>query len=415
MKRRVLQIEEWGRVRAALSAREKEALQARAQVWQLQNNLSAPPLWFEGTQGEWLRTRSYVGVLETDAITLEIWPKLEAEDSSRQSSRSVVMRNFLWLLEAADADIKIADEAQLRSAPLEFFDVIALLFARRLLAELQNGLPLEYHNHADDLPLVRGRINFAQQATRNWDRSDQIACVWDEVSADTPLARLLKCACRLLLQRVQNRRVMALLHDCMAHLEGAADLTARAAINEKVVFNRHNEGLQSSALFALRLLENVAYEIAAGAAPGLTFLVNMNVVFEHYTQAALRAYFGVAIAAQHEVGALLRLPRPAISQRADFRWRIKDQLWLGDAKYKMPGTSKNALPDANDVRQITVYGEIEQRNRGSLPHLALLYPFIEGEFVTKPLRAWNEAALFLIPVHLCPPQRRLREALPEGL
>ena len=411
MKRRVLQIEEWGRVRAGLSALEKTALQARALAWTQQNHLGAPPLWFEGAQGEWLRTRNYVGVLETNAITLEIWPKLETKDTSRQS----VMRNFLWLLEAADSDIKVADEAGLHSAPLEFFDVISLLFARRLLVELQNGLPLEYQSHADDLPLVKGRINFARQATRNWDRRDKTACVWDGVTADTALTRLLKCACRLLRQRVQNRRAITALQDCLAHLEEAADVTPRAALSEAISFNRHSEGLRSSGLFARRLLENAAYEMAAGAAPGLSFLIDMNVVFERYVRAALRAHFGVPITAQHEVGGLLQLPRPAIAQRADFRWLAKNggksQLWLGDAKYKTP----NTLPEADDVRQITVYGEIEQRKRGALPHLALLYPFIEGEFQVKALRAWNEATLFLIPVHLCPPQRRLHKALPAEL
>jgi 5-methylcytosine-specific restriction enzyme subunit McrC len=411
MKRRVLHINEWGRVRADLNAREKNALQAKAEAWRIQNQLSAPPLWFEGTQGEWLRVRSYVGVLETESITLEIWPKLDGEDSSRES----VMGNFLWLLEASQTEIRTADEAGLRSAPLEFFDVIALLFARRLLVELQEGLPVEYRGYADDLPLVRGRIHFARQATHNWDRSDQTACVWDEVSADTQLARLLKCACDYLMKRVRNARARAMLADCLTHLEEAASVTPREALRESIVFNRHTEHLRFSVSFAQRLLENAAYDMAAGTAPGLTFLLDMNAVFEHYVQAALRAHFGVAIATQQEVGTLLQLPRKAIAQRADFRWKAKGQLWLGDAKYKTPGALQNAAPDANDVRQITVYGEIEHRKRGTLPHLALLYPFVEGEFAIKETRTWNNAVLFLVPVHLYPLQHRLREVLPADL
>jgi 5-methylcytosine-specific restriction enzyme subunit McrC len=407
MKRRVLQIEEWGRVRADLSAREKNALQAKAQAWQQQNQLSAPPLWFEGTQGQWLRTRSYVGILETDFLTLEIWPKMETNDQAPHS----VMKNFLWLLEVAESEVDVAYEAQLHAAPLEFFDVISLLFSRRLLHKLQDGLPLEYQSRADDLPLVRGRIQFARQATRNWDRRDQTACAWDEMSVDTPLARLLKCACRLLSQRVRNRRAVVLLNDCLAHLGEATDVTPRVALSEVIAYNRHSESLRNSALFARRLLESAAYEMVAGSAPGFTFLVNMNTVFEHYVRAVLQAHFGVAIAAQHQVGTLLWEPQQAIAQRADFRWQTKENLWLGDAKYKVPYT----LPDANDVRQVTVYGEIEQRKRGALPHLALLYPFVEGEFQIKATRAWNNAALFFVPVRLSPPNRRLREAFPDGL
>ena len=403
MKRRALQIYEWGRVRADLNAREKSALQTRAQVWQQQNNLSAPPIWFEGAQGEWLRARNYVGVLETENIALEIWPKLDNENATRQS----VMRNFLWLLEVANPPLLRDDEAHLQSAPLEFFDVLTLLFARRLLPQLQDGLPLEYQQHSDDLPLVRGRIHFARQLTKNWNRRDLVACLWDELQADTPLARLLKCACHLLLHRVRHPRAAALLDDCLNLLTDASDLTPRAALRETIVLNRHTQGFDFCAAFARRILENAAYEMAAGEAPGFCFLLDMNAVFEDYTRAALGAHFEVFVSSQHQVGALLRAPRVAITQRADFRWRAGQKLWLGDAKYKI-----NSLPDADDVRQITVYGEIEHRNNNSLPHLALLYPFIGGEFKTQISRTWNEALLFLVPVHLCPPNRNLRAALP---
>ncbi len=408
--RRVLQINEWGRVRCDLNAREKSALQARARAWQLQNNLSAPPLWFEGAGGEWLRARHYVGMLEADNITLEIWPKLDNENASRHN----VMRNFLWLLEVANSNLKSADEAQLQNAPLEFHDIFALLFARRLWPELQDGLPVEYQSQSNDLPLVRGRIHFVRQLTKNWDRRDQIACVWDELQVDTPLTRLLKCACKLLASRVQNPLASSLLDDCLNHLSDAADSSPREVLRETISFHRHTQRFAFCAAFARRILENVAYEMTAGDAAGFSFLLDMNAVFEDYTRAALQAHFGTFVSFQHEVGALLRAPRAAISQRADFRWRVQNQsqnhTWLGDAKYKTP----TALPDADDVRQITVYGEIEGRKNQVLPHLALLYPFGGGAFEVKISRAWNDALLSLVPVDLCPPNRNLRAALPEN-
>ncbi len=279
MKRRALQIYEWGRVRADLSAREKSALQARAQVWQRQNNLSAPPLWFEGAQGEWLRARNYVGVLEAENIALEIWPKLDSESNSENASRQSVMHNFLWLLEVANPPLHSADEAHLQNAPLEFFDVLTLLFARRLLPQLQDGLPLEYQQRNGDLPMVRSRIDFSRQLTRNWNRRDQIACVWDELQTDTPLARLLKCACHLLLSRVRHSRAAVLLEECLNLLNDAADLTPRVALRETIIFNRHTERFDFCAAFARRVLENVAYEMAAGKAPGFCFLLDMNCGF----------------------------------------------------------------------------------------------------------------------------------------
>jgi 5-methylcytosine-specific restriction endonuclease McrBC regulatory subunit McrC len=417
MTRRVLQIYEWGSLRTDLTAPEKAALQARAQSWQLQNNHVAPPFWFEGAQGEWLKARNYVGVLEAGEIALEIRPKLDAANEGEQSA----VGNFLWLLEAAQSVneepiISFVDPARLRNAPLDFFDVIAFLFARRLLPELEDGLPLNYQSHSGDLPLVRGRVNFARQLTRHWDRRDKTACVWDELNADTTLARVLKGACRLLRRRVRHPRTAALLEECLALLTDVEDSSPGSLLREEINFNRHTERFSFCVALARRLLENAAYQMAAGETPGLSFLLDMNAVFEDYVRAALQAHFRAPVSAQHEVGALLQLPRPTIAQRADFRWFAKErnELWLGDAKYK----NNSGLPDADDVRQITVYGEMERRklksgaSQNPLPHLALLYPFAGGEFKAQISRAWNDASLYFVPVHLRPPGYDLRAALP---
>lgn len=413
MARRILQIEEWGRVRLDLNASEKRALQAGAQRWQDKNGLTAPPFWFEGAQGEWLRARNYVGVLEAGEWLVEIWPKLDGESSSRHD----VLRNFLWILEVANPPLKQFDEAFLQRASLEFFDVFALLFARHLLPELQEGLPLHYQNYRENLPLVRGRIQFSEQLSRHWDRRDKITCSWDELQVDSLLMRLLKCACSLLKARVQNFRAAELLNDCLGYFVEVAELSPREVLREEIIFNRHTERFQFCAAFARRLLENAAYEMTAGAVPGFSLLLDMNAVFEDYVRAALQTHFQTSVSSQHPVGALLNAPRTAIAQRADFRWRTAQHLWLGDAKYKVSTTARTSTPDADDVRQITVYGEIEARKNQETPHLALLYPFNassdnDSEFRVKVSRAWSGSLLFWVPVKLCPPQRNLRAALP---
>jgi hypothetical protein len=74
-------------------------------------------------------------------------------------------------------------------------------------------------NQRDDLSLVRDRIEFARQATVLFGRLNIIACTWDELTPDTPLARLLRCATELLLNRVRLPVAAADLRDALAILE----------------------------------------------------------------------------------------------------------------------------------------------------------------------------------------------------
>jgi 5-methylcytosine-specific restriction endonuclease McrBC regulatory subunit McrC len=266
---------------------------------------------------------------------------------------------------------------------------------------------------------VRERIDFARQLTRQWDRRDVIACRYAEFLADTPMARLLKCACTMLAPRVAHRRALSLLNECLDLLHEAAAVSPREALSARVA---HSERFALSCEWARRLLQSVAYAPQVGSVPSLVFLIDMNVLFEAYVRAALRAYFEVPIAAQTEIGALLRAPRQ-IAQRADFRWSANGQSWLGDAKYKFDAPNIVPRPSADDVRQITVYAEIARRSAenttpNSLPNLALFYPFIGAtEIAALRLTAWNEASLFAVPVRVLPLRNgrfNLRAALPNG-
>jgi len=158
----------------------------------------------------------------------------------------------------------------------------------------------------------------------------------------------------------------------------------------------------------------------------------MNQVFEAYVRAALEARFGVRVTEQKFLGTLLNLPAGGIHQKADFFWESSSSggdTWIADAKYKhLARGSRDSLrfrdieaadeenedpapggPRAgqvlspDDVRQLTVYAELFQRqvSNAGLPGLMLVYPFVgTGEFVTDHVPAWNGSPFWLVPLRV---------------
>lgn len=443
-----IRVSEWSRVRCAdLSKETRREIDAAAEAWREQNGLPASPLSFAGPDGEHLCARQYVGVVEGNNTLIEIFPKLdasllEANDDELLSPSAIldsVMRNLLWMLEVAEYHHLVeAHSAHLEEAPTSFFDLFAFLLGRNLLPELERGVAHTYITLEDNLKRVRGRILLCEQVTRNWNRCDRMRCTWDEFTANTPVNRLFKCACRFLSKRVNYLEATRLLLDCEALLSEVDDVSASDALRDiaNLRFDRSMERFKTAFDLARRLLAGIGHDLGAGSANTFVFLLDMNRVFESYVHAVLESYFQVTVEEQKPLGNLLRVQPGGICQFADYFWRDSSGGWIGDAKYKHLARGRylplrfadlegkenepeqaqlagHVLSSA-DVRQLTVYAELFRLREQSAapPQLMLLYPFVGPSTESQPDRvtAWNGSVFWLMPV-LVKAQNAPRDAI----
>jgi 5-methylcytosine-specific restriction enzyme subunit McrC len=391
-----------------------------------------------------MTARQYVGVVEVGDASIEIYPKLDAAlldvaDNSPvplEASGSV-LGNLLWLMEIADGTPAEADTAGLTETPTTFLDLFALLLARNLRAELGRGIPRRYEVWEDDLHTVRGRVRIGEQVARNWNRFDKVACAWDEFTPDIALNRVFRCACRFLHRQVGGAEARRLLGDCLEMLDDVEDISVPAALavaHGLHHFDRTMERFRLTFDLAARLLAGTGHALQTASAETFVFLVDMNDLFERYVHVLLEARLGVTVRRQQPVWFLLpHLGKGRIAQRPDFYLVDRQQaVWIGDAKYKHlakaqerslffaavvedeVGEDVGAAPagrllSPDDVRQITVYAELDRLDRlmkGTLSaerraRLMLLYPFVGGgKFEATRTEAWNGSNFALVPVRV---------------
>lgn len=436
----VLRLCEWSKVRVSTelwTSERRMALSLAAESWRRANHLPQAPLSWSGVDGCVLEANRYAGVVQIEGATVEIYPKLDAHLLERTAPDEGLARSVLssltWMMDAANfGDAIDAQTATLGTAPLEFADVWAWLFARSLRAQLQLGLASAYIAHQDDVMAVRGRIQIARQVSQNWNRFDRVACAWDEWTPDTVLNRVLKCACRVLARRVSHPVTRGLVFDCLFLLDEVREVAPEAALHAaaRLVHTRATERFRLSFSFARRILQGSGPALGAGGEDTFVFLVNMDKVFEAFARAVIEARFDAVIAEQKDLGTLLDLRTGGIRQKADLHWRSSDGTpWIADAKYKhLAKDSENALdffdgeteeragrklsPDG--VRQVGVYAELfrRQNKRAALPQLMILYPFVgKGRFCVSRCQMWNGTQLSLVPLCVTP-RANLRHCSP---
>lgn len=417
--REVIRLPEWSeRSVANLTPGERLEIQQSAQLWAQENRLPAPPLTFSGANGESLCTRNFVGAVEAGGHSIEIYPKLDR--SLIGHSRAIlpmqsrtVMASLMWMLEVAQhEEIFEADVASLQSAPSSFLDLWAKLLVRHLSRELESGVARAYCPQEDNATTVRGRILFGQHITHNFNRPDRAYCRWDEFSADRPLNRVLKCACKFLGDRVNDPETRRLLFVCITILDEVQDVDVATALREaeRIVWDRSMQRFQLPFKLAVRLLQSIGHESFHGGQQTYVFLLDMNQVFEDYVHAVLERVHQVPVTEQKRIGTLFKSPN-RIAQKPDFYWKKRDgSVYIADSKYKPffdwhsddgNGDIGSEYFEPNDVRQLICYGLMDPAPPEKIT-LQIIYPFAGEGPLPKPIRKQTFKGMMLeaVPIRV---------------
>ena len=221
-----------------------------------------------------LKAGQVVGILAIPGRTVEILPKIDGEDGA--------VRKALIRMLAVAHDLRVADGelAALDTQRRDLLELLARLFADRLLAAVRRGLPRRYTPREDDLRMLRGRLDVTRQLTRLAVRPDRLACRFDELSEDTPLNRVLKAAVVRLARLVRSAANLRSLAELAARFEAVGD--SLRPLREPVRLDRTNTAFHDLHTLARLFLADEWQSTASGKASGFALLFPMNALFEKF-------------------------------------------------------------------------------------------------------------------------------------
>jgi 5-methylcytosine-specific restriction enzyme subunit McrC len=291
--------------------------------------------------GAWdLAASHYVGVVQAGQTEVRITPK-------------VPMRNLLFLLGYARDPSGWREIEALFEEVEDLVPALATAFEFQTRRALRQGVLKGYVTLDEALPLVRGRIRSSDQMVRRRGVPLPVELTFDEFSPDILENRMLLTATRVLLGL---HGLPPFLRPRLKHLasrfDGVTSLAVRRPV-PTVVFTRLNERYRAALTLAALILQGRATGDEVGTRQAVSFLFDMNRVFEDFMTAALSPHLtdrGVRVEAQSanyldEAG--------KISIRPDLSWWSGPRcLGVADIKYK--SLSLADLPNP-DVYQLLAY------------------------------------------------------------
>jgi len=287
-----------------------------------------------------------------------------------ESRPKIPLRNVLYLMSVAYEQPALLDETADFTEFEDMLEVVAAFFAAMVEERLRLGLYRAYVEKEDNLPVVRGRITFAEDARRNFALRHRTYCRFSEFDWDVPENQVIRQVVRLLAGwdfkpalRIRLGRLDAILDEVMPGTMAPADV-------RRFRYHRLNAAYQPLHRLCELFLAGSSAAEGEGDALFQGFLVDMNQLFEFFVTAILKEHRPTGVSVEDQAGLYLGEGR-RLDMRADIVIRRGSAGLVADCKYKRTGPEQ---PINTDYYQILAYCTAAGVKRG-----LLLYPKHELE------------------------------------
>lgn len=223
-----------------------------------------------------LVAQNFVGVIHLGTYQVEVLPKIEAEAHR-------VRQNLLQMV-ATTLNLKLhgGELGFLEHAEHSILEVLIRLYCDLLWEALHKGMVRRYESQQDNLVVLRGRLNVAQQLRHNLARPDRLHCTFDEFTPDNALNRALKAALRVLLKLAQTASSTKNIAELLFCFNGVSEMPASAICWEQVTTDRLSARYAPLTRMARLFIEGATPDLTAGTGDGFAVLFDMNQLFEEY-------------------------------------------------------------------------------------------------------------------------------------
>lgn len=329
-----------------------------------------------------LVTQNFVGVIHLGSFQVDVLPKVHDDVSRlRRNLVEMVAGTFKLKLHGGVA-------GQMERSSHSVLEALVCLYCKSLWQALHKGMVKRYETRQDNLVVLRGRLNVAQQLRHNLARPDRLHCSFDEFTPDNELNRVLKLSLRILLRLVNTEQTTRNIAELLMCFDEVGDVSASSLKWERVVIDRLSESYAPLVRMARMFIEGYTPDLVSGKSDGFAVLFDMNELFEEFVGRQVQrvtSLTGVRTLLQSPVLPLARLA----SGETCFQLRPDIVLMDGpapkvvmDTKWKRlkVGVANDGL-SAADIYQMHAYAQ-----RYSVRNVVLLYPHYPELGPWQPLR-----------------------------
>ena len=316
---------------------------------------------------------NYVGIIKIKNLIIEILPKISLSNDIIKDRKMLIF--MLSKCNKLSVDIKELLNSNILNNSL--LDILAKVYSKKLLNELQKGLYREYVSKEEALSIIKGKILISKSIKENTINKNKMNCKYDEFTEDNLFNAILKRAINVILFSIKNDDVKKELNIINNLFNDVSDIYISNNIILNYKLNRMNNRFLECFTLAKLILLNSSMDKSLGKENGFSILFEMNYLYEEYIGVLLKEVFNdtnISINTQEKSRYLLwntLKERNEIALKPDIViYKDNKPKVIIDTKWKRSSIDNREIYSQSDIYQmyayITTYTECEE--------CILLYP-----------------------------------------
>ena len=309
---------------------------------------------------------NYVGIIKINNLIIEILPKISLSNDIIKDREILVF--MLSKCNKLSVDINELLNSNILNNSL--LDILAKVFSKKLLNELQKGLYREYVSKEEALSTIKGKILISKSIKENTINKNKMNCKYDEFTEDNLFNAILKRAISVILFSIKNDDVKKELNIINNVLNDISDIYIPNNIILNYKLNRMNNRFLECFTLAKLILLNSSMDKSLGKENGFSILFEMNYLYEEYIGVLLKEVFNdtnISINTQEKSRYLLwntLKERNEIALKPDIViYKDNKPKVIIDTKWKSSSINNIEIYSQSDIYQmyayITTYAECE--------------------------------------------------------
>ena len=336
----------------------------------LKKNLSDKSIIYDYNKIKFI---NYVGIIKINNLIIEILPKISLSNDIIKDRKMLIF--MLSKCNKLSVDIKELLNSNILNNSL--LDILAKVYSKKLLNELQKGLYREYVSKEEALSIIKGKILISKSIKENTINKNKMNCKYDEFTEDNLFNAILKRAINVILFSIKNDDVKKELNIINNLFNDVSDIYISNNIILNYKLNRINSRFLECFTLAKLILLNSSMDKSLGKENGFSILFEMNYLYEEYIGVLLKEVFNdtnISINTQEKSRYLLwntLKERNEIALKPDIViYKDNKPKVIIDTKWKRSSIDNRETYSQSDIYQmyayITTYTECEE--------CILLYP-----------------------------------------
>ena len=221
---------------------------------------------------------NYVGIISLGNLIIEILPKISISNDIVKDRKMLMF----MLSKCNRISVNINEVLETNIVNQSLLDILAKVFAKKLLLELQKGMYLEYVTQEDSLNKIKGKIMLTQNVKINYINKSKVYCRYDEFTENNIFNSILLKATNFLFPIINSSIIKKDLNIIKSILSDVDDLYIPINIFENYKLNKKNERFKEVFILAKLILSNSTMDKSIGKENGFSILFEMNYLYEEY-------------------------------------------------------------------------------------------------------------------------------------